>query len=138
MKRITFMLIGGVGAVLLGLPYIYHAFGPTEAEVITWGRVSLYIGITLVILSIGTAHSSKGLAKIILGLGYTVLALLQVFPIFLWLSFHGSGISDGAPPSAFVAHWGYSLPHVALLIVCIVVLYRLFRSKAQPLTGEAG
>jgi hypothetical protein len=39
--RITAMLFGGIGAILLGLPYIFHAFGPTEAEVVIWGEVSL-------------------------------------------------------------------------------------------------
>jgi hypothetical protein len=35
------MLFSGFGAILLGLPYVLHAFGPTEVEVVIWGEVSL-------------------------------------------------------------------------------------------------
>lgn len=125
------MLIGAVGAILLGLLYILRAFGPIEAEVVTWGRVSLYTGATLVFLSVGIGRSNKGIAKVALLLGYILLALLQVVPIYLWLQFHGLGISDGTPSSAFVAHWSCALPHLTLLIVSIIALYHICRSKSQ-------
>ena len=120
------MLAGGIGAILLGLPYIFHGFGPTEAEVVTWGRISIYIGASLILLSIGIGHSHASAAKALLSLGYIGLGLIQLLPIFLWFTFHGSGISDGTPPSAFVAHWLYSIPHVALLIVSLMILYQLW------------
>ena len=120
-----------VRAILLGLPDILHAFGPTEAEVVTWGEVSLYTGAILVVLSIGIGRSQKRPAKVVLAIGSVVLALLQVPPVFLWLAFHGAGISDGAPPSTFVAHWGYSIPHLVLLIVSLMVLYNLVRGEPQ-------
>jgi len=121
------MLIGGIGAILLGLLYIFHAFGPTEAEVVIWGRLSLYMGASLILLSMGIGRSSKKAAKVFLSLGYIGLALFQVVPILLWFAFHSSGISDGAPPSAFVAHWSYSIPHAGLLVVSLMVLYQLWR-----------
>ena len=129
MKNINLMVIGGVGAIVLGLPYMYRAFGPTEAEVVLWGKVSLYIGIVLVLLSLVAGHKrARVVIKPILGLGYLILSVLQVPPIFLWFLFHGSGISDGTPPSSFVAHWGYAIPHIILLTICVFILSGLFRS----------
>lgn len=128
MKTDLFMLIGAVGAILLGLAYLLHAFGPTEAEVVTWGRISLFIGIVLVLLLVGLEYRHSVSIKVILGLGYAVLALLQVLPIFLWFAFDSIGISDGTPPSAFVAHWVYALPHLVLLSLSLVASYRLYKS----------
>ena len=125
------MLIGGIGAILLGLLYIFHAFGPTEAEVVTWGWLSLYVGTCLILLCIGIGRSNKKAAKVFLSLGYIVLVLFQVFPIILWFAFHGSGISDGTPPSAFVAHWLCALPHLVLLMVSLMVLYQLWGLPAR-------
>lgn len=128
MKTDLFMLIGAVGAILLGLAYLLHAFGPTEAEVVTWGRISLFIGIVLVLLLVGLEYRHSVSIKVILGLGYAVLALLQVLPIFLWFAFDSIGISDGTPPSAFVAHWVYAFPHLVLLSLSLVAFYRLYKS----------
>ena len=125
--KMLMMLVGGIGAILIGLPYIFHAFGPAEAEVVTWGWISVYMGASLMLLSIGIGRSNKRVAKIFLSLGYIGLGLFQVLPILLWFAFHGSGISDGAPQSAFVAHWLYSIPHVALLVVSLMVPYQLWR-----------
>ena len=124
--KMPMMLAGGIGAILLGLSYIFYAFGPTEAEVVTWGWISLYMGTCLILLSFGIGRSKKRAAKVFLSLAYIGLALLQLVPLILWFTFHGSGISDGIPPSTFIAHWTYSIPHVALLIVRLVVLYQLY------------
>jgi hypothetical protein len=123
--RITAMLFGAIGAILLGLPYIFHAFGPTEAQVVIWGEVSLCMGMVLLFLAVGLGRSKKRLAKVALACGYIILALLQVPPVVLWFAFHGSGISDGTPPSAFVAHWGYSIPHLVLLGASLMVVYHV-------------
>ena len=129
------MLVGGSGAILLGLPYSFHAFGPTEAEVVSWGRISLYLGASLILLSIGIGRSNKNrAARVFLSLGYLSLALLQAVPILLWVAFHGSGISDGTPPSAFVAHWLYSIPHVVLLFISLLVLHQLWPSSTPSPT----
>ena len=88
-----------------------------------WGKVSLYLGVALILVSVALGRKSTRFAKVILGVGYFILALLQVPPILLWFAFHGSGIAGG--PSSFVAHWGYSIPHIMLLTVSIIILYRL-------------
>ena len=85
-----------------------------------------YLGIGLIFLSVGIGRSQKRADKVFLSLGHIGLALLQVFPILLWLSFHGSGLSDGTPPSIFVAHWLYSIPHLAVFLVSLMALYQLW------------
>lgn len=131
MRKVALMVVGGVGAIVLGLPYVYRAFGPTEAEVVLWGKVSLYIGIVLVLLSLVAGHKrARVVIKPILGLGYLILSLLQVPAILLWLLVHR--ISDSRPPSSFVASWGHATPHIILLTVCVFILSRLFRSTRLP------
>jgi hypothetical protein len=99
---------------------------------VTWGQVCLSTGAALVLLSIALRRSRKCTARLVLGAGYLFLALLQVLPIYLWFTFHGAGISDGTPASAFVAHWAYSLPHLALLMMSLAVLWQLVRCTPQP------
>lgn len=132
MKRMISMYIGALGAILLGFPYIFGAFGPTEAEVQIWGVVSVGIGAFLGLLCLAIGRSNKWIAKVVLTLGYIFLALFQVLPIYLWFVFHGRGISDGTPQSAFVAHWGYSILHMALFVVAIAVPFVIFRSEVRP------
>ena len=132
MTRIDLMLGGAVGAILLGLPYIVGLFGPTEAEVRLWGIVSLGLGVGLCILSLALEDREGWMPKIVLALGYLAVAMLQILPIILWFEFHGRGISDGTPPSAFGANWVFSIPHLALFAVSIAVLFLIFRRKPLP------
>lgn len=130
----SILLAGGMGAILVGLAYIFRIFGNTEAEVVTWGWVSVYMGISLVVLTLGFGHGTSGAARVILSLSYAGLALLQVVPILLWIAFHGAGISDGTPPSGFVAHWMYAIPHLVIVIFSLLALHRLW----QPATPALG
>jgi len=134
MKKVAVMLVGSIGAILLGLPYIFHAFGPTEAEVTSWGEVSLYTGIVLTLLALAIGRTTKKLFRGILALGYLFLALLQVLPIFLWFTFHGTGISDGTPPSPFVAHWVYAMPHLAILVISLVAIVTALKNSDAELS----
>jgi hypothetical protein len=129
MSTLVLMLIAAGGSILLGLPYLVRAFGPTEAEVVSWGRVAITTGIALaalVLLLWRQRHHQW--TRIALSLGYGWLALLQVLPIVLWLLFHGMGISDGSPPSPFSAHWAYALPHLALFVLSVFILRQLPRN----------
>lgn len=57
-----------------------------------------------------------------------VLILLQIMPIYLWIIFHGMGISDGTPASSFVAHWMYAVPHIVLFATGLLSVYGLFQT----------
>ena len=58
-----------------------------------------------------------------------VVELAHLLPALLWMLFHGRGISDGTPPAAFVAHWAYALPHLAVAFLDNVALQRLLRGR---------
>ena len=92
---------------------------------VLWGWVSIYLGLAVVPLTVGAWRSNSRIIQGIVGLGWGILALLQVPPILLWFAFHGSGISDGTPPSAFVAHWAYSIPHLAVLAASVAMVRNL-------------
>ena len=124
------MSMGALGAIALGLPYLLRSFGPTEAEVVTWGWVCLCVGVLLSVLLLVDYTHGVVWKRIVLGLGFLTLALLQLLPIILWVAFHGSGISDGSPPAMFVAHWGYGMPHLVLLAVSVAVVYHLAQRRA--------
>lgn len=126
-------LLGAAGSIALGLAYVLHAFGPTEAEVVLWGRVLICLGWTLVPLTVGAWRSNSRFMKGIATLGWGTVALLQVPPVLLWFAFHGSGMSDGTPPSTFVAHWAYSIPHLAVLTASVAMVRNLL---AQPACGS--
>jgi len=130
MRRVLLIFLGGAGCISLGLAYVLHTFGPTEAEVVLWGRVSIWLGLALAPLTVSLESSSPRIIRGLAGLGWGFVALFQLPPILLWFVFHGSGISDGTPPSAFVAHWAYAIPHLAVLATSLAILYSLWTQPA--------
>lgn len=78
MRQVLLIFLGGAGCISLGLAYVLHAFGPTEAQGVLWGWVSIWLGLALASLTVGIRHSASRIIN---------------------------GISDGTPPSSFVAHW---------------------------------
>lgn len=132
MRATTPVTIGGLGAAALGLLYANYAFGPTEAEVATWGRAALIGGIGLVLAGIAAKRTQSAVIRLVLGLACGAMALFNVLPAILWAVFHGSGISDGSPPTSFVAHWALGLPHLAVAAVCLYAAYRLTGRDTGP------
>jgi len=120
------MVAGAVGAVILGFVYIFNVFGPIDAAVVLWGQVSVGLGIALGILTLTVGAKRTMLCRLILGLGYTVLVVLQIPPVILWIAYHGFGIERSGP---FVAHWGYAIPHMILFFLSAFTLYHIARGK---------
>lgn len=120
------LFIPPVGSILLGLPYPLGLFGPTEGEVAFWGIVSIVVGLIGLGVIVLVENYRTLLARIGIGVGYLLIALLQVLPIQLWWQFHGRGISDGTPPSWFVAHWLFAMPHLLLLIAGLIAMGMIF------------
>ncbi|MGC9523079.1 MAG: hypothetical protein ACP5HG_14495 [Anaerolineae bacterium] len=124
-------ILGSLTAAALGLPYVTYAFGPTEAEVADWGQITFYIGLGLAILAVVGRRLGYGFMRVLLAIGMSALALMQLPPALLWFVFHNSGISDGTPPSAFVAHWAYALPHIAVAALCLAAVYQLLNAPSR-------
>ena len=131
-KLRTWMWICAAATALVGLPYFLGVFGAALPVVRDWGTVTLVVGGVLAVLTglFGAdPHSYQGAA---LSLSFGLSAASQVLPIFVMVFFHGSSLAETMKPSAFVAHWGYALPHIAILVVTLIVLFRLRR---QALLG---
>lgn len=121
--------LSGLIAAGLGLAYISYAFGPTEQEVVTWGQITFYSGLGIALLTLvgrRLSGAARLVVRTVLALSLTAMALLQIPPALLWILFHNQGISDGSPPSAFVAHWAYSLLHIAATALSLTAAVRLF------------
>jgi len=115
-------IIISILSIIVGLMYVKGIYGPTESEVVLWGFISIIIGITTAI--IGNRSIFLNCIIYILNIG------MQISPIFLWFTFHGRGISDGTPPSNFIAHWVFSLPHILILALCsIVIFYSIYKKE---------
>ncbi len=119
MNKLSFMAGGPIGAVLLGLVYISGLSGPTESEVGLWGMLSLGAGVVLGYLYFSVGESNRRTSDLLLALVFILVGLFQILPSMLWFEFHDLSISDGTPPSPFVAHWGYAIPHIVLLVTCL-------------------
>lgn len=115
--RRSLMFTAALLSMIVGFPYVVGLFGPTEREVWVWGMVAMGGGLALLVLAWLTRDRWRVLPRIVGGFGYLLLALMQVLPIGLWFQFSGYGISDGTPPSRFVAHWLYAIPHIVLLLI---------------------
>jgi len=128
-RLMSLMIGGGLGSVLISIPYLLYVFGPMEEVVGIWGRFSFYLGILLIGLSIIIGRLGTGTSKLILGVGFLIMTIIQIPPVFLWITFHGNGITDG--PSDFTANWMISIPHALLFIVGVYVLKGLLLQQTS-------
>ncbi|RXT06988.1 hypothetical protein [Ammoniphilus sp. CFH 90114] len=118
-------ILVGVLAILTGFLYVLRLFGPTESEVVSWRLLAVVIGGIVVFLG----RIETKVTNFLQGAFVCFLVFIQVPPIFLWFAFHGSGISDGTPPSNFVAHWIFATPHIAIALLGIIVIVSLFKKN---------
>ena len=116
-------ILVGVLTIITGLLIVLGVFGPTESIVDTWGLVAVIIGGIVVYLGINKNKVSVIVEMVLVFL----LVLIQVPAIFLWFTFNGSGISDGTPPSNFVAHWMFVTPHLIIALIGMMVMVSLFK-----------
>ncbi|MFC4411612.1 hypothetical protein ACFOZY_14385 [Chungangia koreensis] len=115
----------GILTLLTGLLYLFRVFGPTESEVITWGLLAVILGGVFVLLS---TTKFPNFMKMIVA---CLLVVIQIPAIILWVSFHGSGISDGTPKSNFVAHWIFAFPHMMIVVLGILLVFSLIDRKTE-------
>jgi hypothetical protein len=136
MRRATpWAVMLGVLSILVGVPYVLGLFGPSEAEVGYWGLISMVGGVLLAVVPPFVGLFWRPAQRLLWGLGGGLLALLQVPPVLCWWAFHSYGISDGTPPSEFVAHWAYSLPHL-LVILLAAGLYHALLNRNSSATAS--
>ncbi|MCR4441202.1 MAG: hypothetical protein QHH10_04080 [Peptococcaceae bacterium] len=120
-------IVTGILTIAVGLPYVLGLYGPTEAEVRTWGNMAIILGVGILFSSTNVFITKRVLGSLLL-----ITTLIQIPPIVLWFVFHGYGISDGTPPSSFMAHWGFSFPHIFVVLAagwCLFLLYKPAKSE---------
>ncbi len=116
--RISCLLFAtGALSVAAGALYLFNVFGPSEREVAMWGLIESLAGM-LVMLS---PLLIRAMAKKVWPVQGLLVAnlLMQILPAILWFQFDGRGISDGMPPSPFIASWAYALPHIVIALMCV-------------------
>ena len=132
-KAKYYSILIGIMSVIVGLIYAIGVYGETEAEVGYWGFFSIIIGAILVVLpNIIWNERMKDLLSFFIIFN----AIIQMPAIILWFIFHGTGISDGSPPSLFIAHWGYSIPHILIFTMSGLMILKGKRKKKNKLANE--
>jgi len=109
----------GIVSIMLGYSYSHELYGTTEAEVEQWGYFAQVLGFIMICLIFNAKW--EFFSKLVLYLNI----LIQIPPIILWFIFHGYRITD-APPTIsdqFIAHWAFSIPHILIFILCLVLLH---------------
>src|SRR5688500_19602896 len=110
-EAIPLQLISWGGSVLTGLLYLLQVFGPTETEIVTWGKTAILAGIVLCALAlVAQLTHPQPIITLSLLVDLMLIALLQILPIYLWLFSHGSGIADCSPLDACMANWIFASP----------------------------
>ncbi|MFC0189221.1 hypothetical protein ACFFJY_13035 [Fictibacillus aquaticus] len=110
----SLFISAGVLSMMLGISFVGRMYGPQEEGLQEWGYAAVIWGIILFYAAMKQVHYV--LLKILSGAGI----ILHGPPIILWIIFHGSTITDG--PSAFHAHWAFSLPYLYIAAVCLFVI----------------
>ncbi|QOR66501.1 hypothetical protein IM538_22535 [Cytobacillus suaedae] len=120
-------IIVGALAIITGFTYVLGVFGPTEAEVSDWGFFAAVLG--GIMIYFGMNKPTTKTSNLIKTVFTFLLMLVQIPAVILWFMFSGSSISDGSPASDFVAHWIYAVPHIAIIILGLLVIVFMFTRK---------
>ncbi|WP_157452362.1 hypothetical protein [Bacillus sp. J33] len=133
MNEKNLKIILGVISILTGLIYVMGVYGPTEAEVSTWGLLAMIMGGLMVYFGIDKGNKTTFISILIV----ILLSIIQIPAIILWFIFSGSSISDGTPPSYFVANWIYATPHIFIVLLGLLFILVSFKTKRNLIVQES-
>jgi hypothetical protein len=122
----------GLSCIILGMVYILPFFGEMESEVVYWGYISVGSGILYLIYS--KWHSpQRGVMYNFSFFFYLILIVttvsIQIPPIVLWFSYHGSPIHDSSPGSPLMGHYLFSIPHLLCTALGIALAIKLIKGQ---------
>lgn len=117
-----YIIIFCVLSIVIGLIYALGLYGSTEVEVNQWGIITMLGGIITISISI---IKGNRFIRVIMIFLIVLISMAQVPPIALWITFHGYTITDGTPPSSFVAHWAFAIPHIFIFILGLLSLIKI-------------
>jgi hypothetical protein len=110
----SLFISAGIVSMMLGISFVARMYGPQEEGLKEWGYAAVFWGIILVFAAMKHVHYV--LLKIVSAAGI----ILHGPPIILWIIFHGGAITDS--PTAFQAHWAFSLPYLYIAAVCLLFI----------------
>ncbi len=116
------LLILAAATFTVGYTYTHGYYGWVEIAVLVWGYFAQLLGIILFCLFL---YSFIAFGSSTIKLTLFLNIIIQVPPILLWFIFHGGEITEPRN-SQFIAHWAYSLMHIFILVVCVLV-WKLFK-----------
>lgn len=124
-RLISLMIFCSIGSAVIGLPYICRICGFGQGAAIKWGILSVIVGMLLLCSTVIMDNLQNNTAKGLLLFEFSALSLLQLVPIYYWFSAHGNALLVSTT-SKLTAHWGFSIPHLILFTVGLVVVYHIF------------
>jgi hypothetical protein len=129
-------ILGGSGAIVLGLLYATYALGPTVVEASMWGTVTFFAGLAIIIGALGL--STAGGAALLMGLTawMALTSALQVLAIGTLLLTDGPWLADLAAYRFPGAPWALILLHVIVTTFCFVACLRLAPWRRHKEAGE--
>ena len=122
---------------LLAFPILTELFGTKKQTLqlqvlLPTGDLSYQIGIAFLMLAGTLFIRNTKLQRVIISSMLATIFLMQIPPIFSWWTFNGSVLTENAEPAVeFKANWGYSIPHIILLLVALLSLYLLNRGRPK-------
>ena len=128
MKLFTSIIISLI-SILLGVVYSLNLFGFVSMDAIPsitfWGYASLFLGAANLVILIFSLKNMK--IKFLDTINILLIAFIQFAPSILWIVFNN--YIAGEYGEKVVARWYYSVPHILLIIICIIYLFLKYKLK---------
>ncbi len=125
MKLKNLFVITGLLSIATGLVYLLGFYGPTEAEIKQWAMLAVLAGVLSIIFS--GSNSKKISLNVMAVLGYSLLFIAQIFPIYMW--FTSPMLSD--KQSDFAMSYWYSIPHFLLGMFVFLSVVKIVKSSVR-------
>lgn len=124
-RLISLMIFCSIGSSVIGLPYICSIYGFAQDVAVKWGILSVFVGLLLLCSTAIIDNLQDNTAKGLLMFEFSSLCLLQLVPIYFWFNAHGNALLVSTT-SKYTAHWGFSVPHLVLFSIGLVIVYHIF------------
>ena len=139
-KQDLFLYIISIVSILISLPYLFYNFGTDANEsTITFGVGSLILGLILILAKFIEKYSKTKEFEILttnsILSNLALLAIIQIVPSILWFMFNNTTITDSTSNTGFIARWFYSIPHIFISVLAIILLVERYKAYKESTTS---